>query len=136
MKVTFKFKKIGKILENKAFIEYFKTLKDGEYRIEICKWRNKRSDLQNKYYWGGVIPILSEELGYENYEKEELHEILKAKFLKDFKNVGKERIDYSKSTTLLSTKEFMEYVDKIIRWAAQELNIYIPDPEGNMIIKK
>ena len=92
-------------------------------RVEVIirKPRTKRSDVQNSYYWGVVIELLSKELGYD---KDELHEILKYKFLQS-NAMG---MPYIKSTTKLSTGEFEEYLSKIKRWAAEFLHIVIPDP--------
>jgi len=53
-----------------------------------------------------------------------MHEILKYKFLQS-NAMG---MPYIKSTTRLSTGEFEEYLSKIKRWAAEFLNIVVPDP--------
>lgn len=63
-----------------------------------------------------VLDIISQELGYD---VEEAHDILKLKFLK---HTGKT------STTGLTTLEFKNYLERIQRWAAQELGCSIPDP--------
>jgi hypothetical protein len=94
-----------------------------DHRVEVIirKPKTKRSDLQNNYYWGVVLELLSKELGYD---QDEMHEILKYKFLQSHA-MG---MPYVKSTTKLSTGEFEEYLSKIKRWAAEFLNIVIPDP--------
>ena len=95
-------------------------------RIELTirKERHVRSLSQNKYYWGVIIEILSANFGYE---REEMHEALKFKFLKkhgdtDLVTVG--------STAKLSTAEFTEYIDEIIRWASTEYQVVIPSADG------
>ena len=75
-----------------------------------------RSNPQNKYYFGVVVDMISEETGNE---PEETHELLKLKFLKP---MGKA------NTTQLSTQEFKIYLEKIQIWAIQTLNLNIPDP--------
>jgi len=75
-----------------------------------------RSNPQNKYYFGVVVDMISEETGNE---PEETHELLKLKFLKP---MGKA------NTTQLDTREFNLYIEKIQRWAAIELGCIIPDP--------
>jgi len=100
---------------------YMCTLIGQRVEVIIRKPRTKRSDVQNSYYWGVVIELLSKELGYD---KDELHEILKYKFLQS-NAMG---MPYIKSTTKLSTGEFEEYLSKIKRWAAEFLHIVIPDP--------
>ena len=61
--------------------------------------------------------MISEETGNE---PEETHELLKLRFLKP---IGK------RNTTELTTVEFNTYIEKIQRWAAQELGCVIPDPQ-------
>ena len=101
--------------------EYIGTLIGQRVEVIIRKPRTKRSDVQNSYYWGVVIELLSKELGYD---KDEMHEILKYKFLQS-NAMG---MPYIKSTTKLSTGEFEEYLSKIKQWAAEFLHIVIPDP--------
>jgi len=33
-----------------------------------------------------------------------------------------------KSTTRLTTLEFVDLIERVQRWAAQDLQVYIPDP--------
>ena len=60
--------------------------------------------------------MISEETGNE---PEETHELLKLKFLKPMGKLN---------TTQLTTGEFKIYIEKIQRWAAQELSMNIPEP--------
>lgn len=111
------------ILDNlpkyRAYLSAFKE----EARIELIlrKQAKKRTDPQNRYYWGVVVPMLSEHFGYT---KEEMHEALKWQFLKKPEanppTVG--------STRKLSTEEFNNYIESIQVWAASEYSIVIPDP--------
>ena len=79
-------------------------------RIELTirKERHIRSLNQNKYYWGVIIEILSNNFGYD---KEEMHEELKRKF-----NPKPSKIDYDKtygaSTAKISIVEFGEYLER------------------------
>ncbi|MFA5340264.1 MAG: hypothetical protein WC332_00665 [Clostridia bacterium] len=104
--------------------KYLDTLEGQAVEIIIRKPKTKRSDLQNNYYWGVVIELLSKELGYD---QDELHEILKYKFLKKSSAFG--GMEYVKSTSKLNTAEFEEYLDKIKRWSAEFLKVVIPDPK-------
>lgn len=105
----------------KVVDDYMCTLIGQRVEVIIRKPKTKRSDLQNNYYWGVVIELLSKELGYD---QDEIHEILKYKFLQS-NAMG---MPYIKSTTKLSTGEFEEYLSKIKQWAAEFLHIVIPDP--------
>jgi len=100
--------------------------------IKIQKLRSKRSEQQNSYWWGVIIKILGEELGYD---KDEMHEVLKFKFLKREKVIERtgELMFYSISTTKLSVSEFVKLVEDVIRWAASELSIVIPLPSEHLL---
>lgn len=95
-----------------------------------------RSHPQNKYYWGCVVQTLSDELGYT---KDEIHEILKDKFLGvrvPLKNPkGIEIFGWiKKSTTSLDTKDWEELMSQIRIWASATLGILILEP--NEIIEE
>ncbi len=95
-------------------------------RIELTirKERHTRSLNQNKYYWGVIIEILSNNFGYD---KEEMHEALKFKFLKKHEDTDLVTVG---STAKLSTAEFTEYIDGVVRWAATEYQVVIPSADG------
>jgi hypothetical protein len=102
--------------------EWLAGQKDMPVEIVIRRIRKGRSLPQNSYYWGVVIPILSQHLGYE---KDEMHEALKFEFLK----IHDDRpLATARSTTDLSTTEFKTYIEQIQRWAAEFHGCYIPDP--------
>lgn len=97
-----------------------------EATLTIKPLRKSRSDNQNRYYYGVVIRILSEELGFL---PDEMHEVLKQKFLtSETIKVGKEEFVIVKSTASLSTVEFEEYLSQIRSWASMDLNTLIPLP--------
>jgi len=103
------------------FTQYMSKLPDGKYLMEIKKYYKQRSKQQNRYYWA-VIDTIGEELGYE---RTEMHETFKLTFLGAWKDTG---LLIPKSTTKLTTIEFKDYMDTIIRFAA-ERGIVIPDPD-------
>ena len=82
----------------------------GDYYIEL-KETGVRSSQQNNYYWN-IVRIVADELGYT---ENEMHSTIKNHF-----NI--------ESTKTLSTKEFADFIEKLVRWSAIELNIVIPDP--------
>lgn len=103
-----------------AFTKHIAKL-EGDVSITVTKWRKPRSNEQNKYYWGVVVQILSDEIGYT---PDEIHDELRSRFLREHGD----KIDRIKSTTELSTVEFEDYVTQIKQFASIDLNIYIPDP--------
>lgn len=100
-------------------------LKEMPYQVEIKENRNQRSINENSYYWGVVVAILSD---YTGDRPEEMHEILKAKFLRRQVNFGGEELILIKSTASLNTKEFEEYLESIRIFAITELDVKIPLP--------
>ena len=118
-----------------GFLAEFQRLEGKRVEVTVRPESKQRTNPQNKYYWGVVLRLISEETGYDT---EELHNIFKGMFLREAAEItkGDKRvvIPYIKSTRDLDTKEFDEYIEKIKRWAAMELSLYIPDPnevEGN-----
>ena len=109
--------------DKKSLINYLKEL-ESNYIVDVKKKRNTRSNLQNNYYWACIVQPLSEELGYF---PNELHDILRAKFLNEWQmieiNNNKIGLNKIQSTTALNTKEFEVYAEQIRIWALTELNI-------------
>ena len=107
------------------------TFKSGSHvDITIRKHKEKRTNEQNRYYFGVVIPILADQFGYDN--PEDIHADLKRLFNPiESKIMPGETI--GGTTTKLSTVEFMaaddSYVERISRWAATEHGVFIPPPE-------
>ena len=79
----------------------------------------------NKYYWSVVVMVPAKELGYE---KEEMHEVFKSKFLYKKELIDGEWVKIVRSTTKISSKEMITYIDQIKRFCTEELGVYIPDP--------
>jgi len=106
----------------------------GRYIFTCKKYRKSRSNNQNAYYWGCVIPYVMDGLVGMGFEKrlltnENVHDLLKNKFLHEDVAVDSgEFITLTKSTTDLSTTDMMDYIDEIQRWALTFLNIVIPSP--------
>jgi len=80
-----------------------------------------RSEKQNRYYWGVVLKIMGDDIGYL---PDECHQLMGKQFLK-YESKGEWFI---KSTTKLKTGEMEEYLENVRRFAAMELHINIPTP--------
>lgn len=112
--------------ENKArFQKYLASIayKNKPTKIEVIvkRYRKKRSVKQNAYYWL-CLTFIAKEIGED--DPEELHDTFKAMFLTDRRG----KFPIVRSTTKLTTLEFMEYMEKIARKMA-ELNISLPNPD-------
>lgn len=128
----------GKIENPEQVRKLFDQVKDGKWLVEISQ-HNKRSDQQNRYYFGIVVPLVQNgirDLGTE-LTKEETHEFLKAKF--NYSEVSNkdtgEYIQVPRSTTLLNKEAFSDYIAKIQQFAAEFLGIVIPDPGQQLEIE-
>lgn len=106
-----------------------KTLKDGNYEMNIKKSRTIRSINQNNYYHGVVVKEL-----YEYFQRvvtvAQIHDILKYKFLANrFENpVTGEIVEQIGTTTKLNTKQMEEYLEQCRKYALEEYNHRIPLP--------
>lgn len=113
----------GALQVDERFFDYLKGLEGKDVEVVVRKKRSVRSVQQNRYYFGVVVQTLADHCGYT---PEEMHEALKEKFL------GSERDERGLirigSSAALSTDEFIQYTNRIVIWAAQDLGCYIPDP--------
>lgn len=104
--------------------EIIKLLEGLPIVVRIEKWYKRRSNPQNRYYWGVIIDILSESTGEDDLDA--IHEALKRKFLPKRTVLGEDVSELS--TKKLKTIEFEDYMSKIRMWASRDYNIYIPEP--------
>lgn len=133
--VFYGYMKGGK-LQCQQFIEWLKATGDRPVTIVASDTKPTRSNQQNRYYWGVVVELIYKalrDLGWE-INREGTHELLRVRFLSEDKLIGTdgEWITRVKSTTELSTAEFMDYTEDCKRFAAEYLNVNIPDPNEQM----
>lgn len=105
------------------FKKYLLGLEGKKIQVSVRKYKTSRSLKQNAYYWGVIVPIISDWVGED--DRESIHEALKEKFLKVRTNKG---LKIVQSSAKLTTTEFEIYLDKVKRWASMECNLVIPDP--------
>ena len=98
--------------------QYFETLADGDYSVEVKKAKKIRSPEQNRRYRIILNLLVAQNAGYTD---DEWHEEMKKRLLKPriikSKLDGRKRIKRKPTTTILTTEEFIEYNDKIIMFA-------------------
>ncbi len=110
--------------DRERFDNYIRQFEGKNVQITIETTKTIRSNDQNRYYWL-LLENLSNEIGHTT---DELHNILKTKFLFGFICINGKEEKMVKSTTELTTVEFEIYLTKIREWASIELNIYLPLP--------
>lgn len=129
-----KFKRnINQILDAVASFEG----KDCIFSIE--KVKKTRSNNQNRYYHGVIIPIVKNCLKEAGYimNNDEVHELLKLKFLREVLFIDENTGDVTervKSTTELSTSAFMDYASDIRQFTLEYFNTDIPEPNEEIML--
>lgn len=92
------------------------------WAVEIKPWQPKRSHDQNSKYWS-IVEEIARQTGHH---KDEIHDILKVKFLqtKTVNIFGIER-EVVPDSRNLSASQFSEYIDQVQAWAATDLGIHV-----------
>jgi len=90
--------------------------------------RSQRSVDQNRWLRGVAIKILAEHLGYDRHEYEDLHYALMEKCFGTRWNRTLQRQVPKVRSSKMSTREFSDYMEWLVRYAAQEFHCHIPLP--------
>lgn len=87
--------------------------KEGEVvTMYISSRKPKRTQQQNRYYWGVYLPLIAKETGENDLDA--LHKLFSGKFLtEEIKEVLGQKVRITKSSSALMISEFMEYIMKI-----------------------
>jgi hypothetical protein len=87
--------------------------------------KKNRSNAQNDLYWGYCVEPFAKYLEKDGYTKDDVHELLKSecnysiKISRDKNGLTVEK-KVARSTTGLTTKEFGEFLDRIVQYAAEQ----------------
>lgn len=104
------------------------AITDRPFEVIVRPFKKQRTPPQNNLYWKW-LEIIGEEIGYE---KDELHDVLREKFLPfeeyEVCGVRRKRLT-STSDPEFKTNDMSDYMDRIERFAAQELGILLPRPD-------
>ena len=121
-------------------------LQGCEIEAIFRKKKKHRSSEQNRYYWGVVVPMITD--GFNDLgnpvtssnpdDIDAIHEFLKRRFLQPLSlhDANGEVHDIRYTTTNLSTSEMMDYFAQISQFAAEYLNTVIPEPNEQIKIFK
>ena len=130
----------GNLKRNRNLIlNALESFEGQEVILTIQKAKKRRSNPQNSFYHGVVIPIMQQCLKDAGYlmTNESVHDMLKLRFLKESilvnENTG-EYIERIKSTTELTTTQFAEYILDIQKFAVEYFNVIIPDPNQEITL--
>jgi hypothetical protein len=105
---------------------------DERWQLEIAvsRLRATRSVEANRFYFGVVIAAISEQTGYHPDETHDLMKMLhlpKELAICDGNGEVKGQYVMGGSTRNLNTAEFSAYVSRVQQWAAETLDVVIPD---------
>lgn len=127
----------GGIDNIKGIVNLFVGVPDGKYIVERSRY-NKRSNQQNRYLHGLLIPEFKNALRDAGYDEvrtdDQAKEIMKNMFLKISTpnlNTG-EAIEYTRHTSELTKAELNELIDAVIKFCAESLNYQIAYPNEQM----
>lgn len=132
-----------KIRNRNALVLDLESLDGKEVEIKISRKKKTRSNNQNRYYWGVVIPVIKQGLidaGFNRSivnDSNLVHEFLKNMFCPKIELVNEdtgEVLTLPPTTTSNTTTQMMEYFQDIQIWAAEKLGISVPDPGEVMML--
>ena len=136
----------SRLVGNKKAVSAALSAFEGkEVVLTIERKRNRRTNPQNRWYWGVAVELVRNQLKECGYQvsKEETHELIKIQMTKrDPETMLKEFVIEStgaviksmRSSADLTTTEFMAFKESIQQWAIEVLDLYIPDPNEQLTI--
>jgi hypothetical protein len=133
--------KNGSLTRNRNLIkDAIATFEGNQIVIKIEKSKKKRSTQQNRFYYGVIIPIVQNCLKDAGHimTSESTHDLIKLKFLKETLFVNEETgeiIERIKSTTELSTSQFMDLLAEINNFTFEYFGVSLPSPNDDLTLK-
>lgn len=133
--------KNGSLTRNRNLIkDAIATFENKQVVIKIEKFKKKRSTQQNRFYYGVIIPIVQNCLKEAGHimTNESTHDLIKLKFLKETLFVNEttgEVIERIKSTTELSTSQFMDLLAEINNFTFEYFGVTLPSPNDDLTLK-
>jgi hypothetical protein len=130
----------GKLTTNRKLLSDAIAQFEGKaVTLTISRRKKKRSNAQNSWYWGVAIPIIKNALKQAGnwLTEDDTHDLIKMALAKRCPDLVMESIvmpdtgeviERLRSTTTMTTTEFMEYKMFIQQWAAEVLGVDVPDP--------
>jgi hypothetical protein len=124
---------VGTVDEDGRFVPdapeaYYGELRRRKGRRTVATFkdhRRKRSNPQNRYWWGVIVRMFGAEMGCT---PEEAHEVLKIEVNSEIKVIGERVVRIPHSTADLDTEEFNDRIAKAQRLYTEMFGGFIPDP--------
>lgn len=99
------------------FKAYMGARRKGRYGLVVKEHRERRGSAANRYYFGVVVPIIADDLGWDH---DDFHYEMRRKFLPDGEGPPRSSAD-------LDTAEFARFIDDVRRLGAEH-GVAVPDP--------
>lgn len=99
------------VVESRAWYQHqLNKFPDGtKVTLEVHTRKAKRTEQQNRYYWGVYLPLIARETGEADLDA--LHELFKGKFLTEgVVEVLGQKVRKKRSTTELGVGEFCQFI--------------------------
>ena len=109
------------------FRRYCGTLKDKAVTVTVKKAARPKSRSQLGYLFGIVYPVIAEEIGYKEYEVEQVHDALMRELRGLLPEPNPLQLRVSLST--FSHEEVSAYIEDVRHYAVTELGIVTPDAD-------
>ena len=117
-----------KLDDRQRLVKHLQALNGQRVEVIVRPERSKRSIKQNKWLFGCALPLLAECLGYDKHEHEDLHYAMVAKCYGTHYD-EKLGLDVpNRRSSKLTTREFSDYMEWFVRFAATEFGCVIPLP--------
>ena len=109
------------------FRRFCGSLKNQAVQLVVKKMARPKSRSQLGYLFGVVYPVIAEDLGYRDYEVEQVHDALvrKLRGLQPEPNPLELRV----SLATMSHEEVSAYIEDVRHFAVTELGIVTPDAD-------
>lgn len=109
--------------------EFVMTALPGKrLRVEVCEYRRRRSDDQNRALWGVAYRTLSEATGND---ADDLHTYFLGEWAgwEVIQVMGQTRRVPKRRSSKLTTVEFSDFYAFIQQRSAETVGVYVPDPD-------
>jgi hypothetical protein len=117
------------IADRRRFNASLATWRDCDVTVRVERKRKKRTDPQNRWLHGVGLKLIAEECGYDRHELDQLrYDLLGLCFGTETNALGLE-VPKVRSSKALDTEQFSQFMDWLVRFAADKLNLRIPLPD-------
>lgn len=113
-------------VELKTCIEWINAQKDGEYSVEIKKYKMK-TDAQQWYYWGVVLETIANETWYSGVQWFYIGDLPLIMDWKEYLHAIMKWLLQKQTSTTMTRFEYSELIETAIE-VADYLGIKVPPP--------